>query len=186
METKHLKTILVVKEPLKIYWIPFGKGSSTLKPLIPNIYPLFKLYKKPLLSQTLEKGPHSHPPSGTSCMFLQGQLAFASALPTPFGKGLYLWDTWAMPQTPTNKKKHMLNLCGETDCIWYHTLALPKVISKKKSLKDYCTLTPFGKGSCRSMWPLHFCCFTPFGKGPLWWHWAIPWNQNKAHETIHK
>ena len=27
----------------------------------------------------------------------------------------------------------MLNLCGETDCLWYHTLALPKVISKKVS-----------------------------------------------------
>jgi len=40
-------------------------------------------------------------------MFLQGQLAFASALPTLFGKGLYLGDTWAMPQAPTNKKKHV-------------------------------------------------------------------------------
>ena len=59
----------------------------------------------------------------------------------------------------------MLNLCGETDCIWYHTLALPKVISKKKVSKRLLYTHPFWQGVLQVHVASAFLLLYPFWQG---------------------
>ena len=151
---------------------------------MPNIYPLFKLYKNHYSLKPWKKVHTPIPPVAPAACFCRASWPLHLRCQPLLARG-------SICETPGQCHKHQQikkNTCWicVVKQIAYGTIHWHCPRSKKKSLKDYCTLTPFGKGSCRSMWPLHFCCFTPFGKGPLWWHWATPWNQNKAHETIHK
>ena len=164
METKHLKTILGNEITIKKYWIPFGKGSSTFKPLMPNIYPLFKLYKNHYSLKPWKKVHTPIPPVAPAACFCRASWPLHLRCQPLLAKGLYLWDTWAMPQTPTNKK----NTCWicVVKQIAYGTIHwhCPRSFQKKVSKRLLYT-HPFWQGVLQVHVASAFLLLYPFWQG---------------------
>ena len=165
METKHLKTILGNERTIKNYWIPFGKGSSTLKPLIPNIYPLFKLYKNHYSLKPWKKVHTPIPPVAPAACFCRASWPLHLRCQPLLARG-------SICETPGQCHKHQQinkNTCWicVVKQIAYATIHwhCPRSFQKKQVCKRLLYTHPFWQGVLQVHVASAFLLLYPFWQG---------------------
>ena len=154
----------VMKEPLKIYWIPFGKGSSTLKPLIPNIYPLFKLYKNHCSLKPWKKVHTPIPPVAPAACFCRASWPLHLRCQPLLARG-------SICETPGQCHKHQQIKKTHVEFVWWNRLHMVPYIGiaqghfKKKVSKRLLYTHPFWQGVLQVHVASAFLLLYPFWQG---------------------